>query len=112
MSVKQPSRRLVVFGGLAAAGGLAVGWALSPFSTLDRARRLAGRPGASMLGAWVRVGADNSVTVIVPHAEMGQGVHTSLPMMLVEELDADWSLVRVEQAPADMAFGTTAMGEG
>ena len=65
-----------------------------------------------MLGAWVRIGADNTVTVIVPHAEMGQGVHTSLPMMLAEELDADWSLVRVEQAPADMAFATTAMGQG
>ena len=112
MSIKNPSRRLVIFGGLAAGGGLAVGWALSPFSTLDRAHRLAGRPGASMLGAWVRIGADNTVTVIVPHAEMGQGVHTSLPMMLAEELDADWSLVRVEQAPADMAFATTAMGQG
>lgn len=112
MSLKHPSRRLVIFGGLAAGGGLAVGWALSPFSTLDRARRLAGRSGASMLGAWVRIGADNTVTVIVPHAEMGQGAHTSLPMMLAEELDADWSLVRVEQAPADMAFATTAFLQG
>src|SRR5262245_62269955 len=112
MGIKNPSRRLVIFGGVAAGGGLAVAWALSPFSTLDRAHRLAGRPGASMLGAWIRIGVDNTVTVIVPHAEMGQGVHTSLPMMLAEELDADWSVVRVEQAPADMAFATTAMGQG
>jgi isoquinoline 1-oxidoreductase subunit beta len=98
------SRRLVIFGGAAAAGGLAVGYALMPFSTLDRAKGLLAKEGATPLSAWVRIAADNTVTVIVPHSEMGQGVHTSMPMMLAEELDADWSLVRMEQAPADMAF--------
>src|SRR5262245_2454172 len=112
MRPSKPSRRLVIFGGLAAGGGLAIGWALAPFSTLARAQRLAGRAEASMLGAWVRISSDNTATVIIPHAEMGQGVHTSLPMMLAEELDADWSLVRVEQAPADVAFATVAMGQG
>lgn len=98
------SRRFVIFSGLAAAGGLAVGYALTPFSTLDRAKAMLAKEGATPLGAWVRIGTDNSVTIIVPHSEMGQGVHTSLPMMLAEELDADWSLVRMEQAPADHAF--------
>src|SRR5262245_47263606 len=106
------SRRLVIFGGVAAAGGLAVGYALMPFTTVDRARSILAKEGATPLSAWVRIGTDNSISVFVPHAEMGQGVHTSLPMMLAEELDADWSLVRVEQAPADMAFATTAMGQG
>ena len=103
------SRRLVIFGGVAAAGGLAVGYALMPYSTLDRAKGMIAKEGATPLSAWVRIGTDNSVTVIVPHSEMGQGVHTSMPMMLAEELDADWSLVRMEQAPADMAFANGAL---
>lgn len=106
------SRRFVIFSGIAAAGGLAIGYALMPFTTLERARKLAGKDDASMLTAWVRIGTDNSVTVIVPHSEMGQGVHTSLPMMLAEELDADWSLVRMEQAPADMAFANVGLARG
>lgn len=103
------SRRLVIFGGVAAAGGLAVGYALMPFQTVDRARGLIAKEGSTPLSAWVRIGTDNSVTVIVPHSEMGQGVHTSMPMMLAEELDADWSLVRMEQAPPDMAFANGAL---
>jgi hypothetical protein len=83
--------------GLAAAGGLAVGYALTPFSTLDRAKGLIGKEGATPLSAWVRIGTDNSVTVIVPHSEMGQGTHTAMPMMLAEELEADWSLVRMDR---------------
>ena len=51
--------------------------------------------------AFVRVGADNSVTVIAKHVEMGQGSYTGLATILAEELDADWSSVRVESAPAD-----------
>jgi isoquinoline 1-oxidoreductase beta subunit len=51
--------------------------------------------------AFVRIGADNSVTVIAKHVEMGQGAYTGIATVLAEELDADWSLVRVESAPAD-----------
>jgi isoquinoline 1-oxidoreductase subunit beta len=51
--------------------------------------------------AFVRIGADNSVTVIAKHLEMGQGTYTGLATLLAEELDADWSRVRVEGAPAD-----------
>jgi isoquinoline 1-oxidoreductase beta subunit len=103
------SRRLVIFGGVAAAGGLAVGYALMPYSTAERAKGMLAKTGSTPLSAWVRIGTDNSVTVIVPHSEMGQGVHTSMPMMLAEELDADWALVRMEQAPADMAFANGAL---
>ncbi|MEQ1866730.1 MAG: molybdopterin cofactor-binding domain-containing protein, partial [Micropepsaceae bacterium] len=107
------TRRLMMFGGVAAVGGgLAVGYALLPYTTIDRARKIAGKSGETMLSAWVRIGTDNSVTIIVPHSEMGQGVHTSLPMMLAEELDADWSLVRMEQAPADMAFANVGLARG
>jgi len=51
--------------------------------------------------AFLRVGKDNTVTVIVKHLEMGQGTFTGLPTLVAEELDAAWSQVRVEGAPAD-----------
>ena len=62
--------------------------------------------------AFLRVGSDNSVTVIAKHLEMGQGSYTGIATIVAEELDADWNLVRVESAPADakryanLAFGT------
>src|SRR3989440_2974020 len=51
--------------------------------------------------AFVRISADSTVTVIVKHLEMGQGTYTGLPTLVAEELDADWSQMRVEGAPAD-----------
>lgn len=51
--------------------------------------------------AWVSIAADDTVTIMCPAAEMGQGVYTSLPLILAEELDADWSKVQVEFAPAN-----------
>jgi isoquinoline 1-oxidoreductase beta subunit len=65
--------------------------------------------------AWLRVGTDNSVVVVVDKSEMGQGVLTSLPQMIMEELDADWSKVRIEQAPVgpeyiNLAYGIQATG--
>src|SRR6202007_434469 len=52
--------------------------------------------GAFAPNAFVRITPDDTVTVIVNHSEMGQGVYTSLPMLLNEELEADWSKIRVE----------------
>ncbi|HMJ59268.1 MAG TPA: xanthine dehydrogenase family protein molybdopterin-binding subunit [Gemmatimonadales bacterium] len=54
--------------------------------------------------AWLRISPDDSVLVIVDRSEMGQGVATSLPMLLAEELEADWSKVKIEFAPADKAY--------
>src|SRR5688572_3810836 len=51
--------------------------------------------------AFVRIGADNTVTVMAKHLEMGQGTYTGLATLVAEELDADWAQVRVEGAPAD-----------
>jgi isoquinoline 1-oxidoreductase beta subunit len=51
--------------------------------------------------AFVRIGSDNTVTVIVKHLEMGQGTYTGLPTLVAEELDAAWSQIRAEGAPAD-----------
>jgi isoquinoline 1-oxidoreductase beta subunit len=60
--------------------------------------------------AFVRIGADDSVTVIANHSEMGQGIYTGLAMIVAEELDADWSKVRVEAAPADPVYNHTLYG--
>src|SRR5206468_8299662 len=51
--------------------------------------------------AFLRIKPDNTVTVLVKHVEMGQGTYTGLPTLVAEELDAAWSQVRVEGAPAD-----------
>ncbi|HEX5819952.1 MAG TPA: xanthine dehydrogenase family protein molybdopterin-binding subunit [Gemmatimonadales bacterium] len=55
--------------------------------------------------AWVRVQDDGSVLIEVDRSEMGQGVSTALPMLVAEELEADWSSVRYEAAPANPAYG-------
>jgi isoquinoline 1-oxidoreductase beta subunit len=60
--------------------------------------------------AFVRIGADESVTVIVNHSEMGQGPYTSVPMVVAEEMDADWSKVHFAPAPVDPAYNHTVYG--
>ena len=60
--------------------------------------------------AWLRLGTDESVLVLVDRSEMGQGVSTSLPMLVAEELEADWSKVRFEFAPADTAYANVLFG--
>jgi isoquinoline 1-oxidoreductase beta subunit len=54
---------------------------------------------------FLRIENNNLVTITISRSEMGQGVRTSFPMIVAEELDADWSLVRVEQAVADDKYG-------
>src|SRR5258707_305692 len=62
------------------------------------------------LNAFVRIGQDDTVTVIVNHSEMGQGPYTSIPMMVAEELDADWSKVRYEAAPVAPEYNHSVYG--
>ncbi|MFV0934390.1 xanthine dehydrogenase family protein molybdopterin-binding subunit [Pseudomonas jessenii] len=61
--------------------------------------------------AFLRIGNDNSVTVLLGHSEMGQGIWTGLTMLIAEELDADWTKIRVEHAPASAAdYGLPGFG--
>jgi isoquinoline 1-oxidoreductase beta subunit len=60
--------------------------------------------------AFIRIAPDESVTVIVNKSEMGQGVYTSLPMLISEELEADWEKIRFEPAPVDPAYNHTQWG--
>jgi isoquinoline 1-oxidoreductase beta subunit len=87
------SRRGFLIGGAAAGGGLAVG-----FWLWRRRRRQSPDPRPD---AYIRIGSDDRITLIVDESEMGQGVTTALPMIVAEELDADWSKVSYEQAPLD-----------
>src|SRR3546814_20633294 len=64
---------------------------------------LAVREGETALGAFLKIGTDNSITVAVPQAEMGQGVWTVLPPILADAPGANWSMVGVEDAPTGPA---------
>ena len=90
-----------------ASGGLLIGFHLPGITALASAETSAT---SFMANAFVRIGTDERVTVIVNHSEMGQGVYTSLPMLLAEELDADWSKVGFEPAPVDPKYNHPAFG--
>jgi isoquinoline 1-oxidoreductase beta subunit len=109
------SRRKVIVAGLAVAGGLGVVIGTRRLDDGDAtAKFAAGHPDEVALNAWIRVAPDGWVTFGVHRAEMGQGVTTSLAMLLAEELDADWSRVRYEFTPLDkdyFNFGILAGGQ-
>ena len=91
----------------AAAGGLLLGVTLPA----EAWRRLQGRQQARLEPTlFARIAPDNTVTITVAKSEMGQGVRTSLAMLVAEELDADWDKVRVEQAPFDPRYGNQGTG--
>ncbi|PCH61951.1 MAG: isoquinoline 1-oxidoreductase [SAR86 cluster bacterium] len=94
------TRRAFLTTGIVAGGGLVVGVAMRPGNQVkDLARKLQGE-GDNLVHTYIKIDSDNVVTAIIPHAEMGQGVHTALGQMLAEELDADWDKLKLEEAPA------------
>jgi isoquinoline 1-oxidoreductase beta subunit len=100
-------RREFLKAGAALGGGLLISLYVPEFVPATRADS-AVKPVA--LNAFVRIGSDESVTVISNHSEMGQGIYTSLPMLLNEELEADWARVRVESSPVDAVYNHTVFG--
>jgi isoquinoline 1-oxidoreductase beta subunit len=85
------------------AGGLTLGFYLGSRLSVAAAHSAPADGSAQQFipNAFVRIGTDSRVTVVSKHLEMGQGTFTGLATLLAEELDADWSQVRVEGAPAD-----------
>ncbi len=106
------TRRSFITVGLLTGGALVVGVALRPGHRATKLAPLVTVDGEHLVNAWVKIGSDNTVTAIVPHAEMGQGVHTSLAQMLADELDADWEHVRVLEAPAHEEYANYALAKG
>ncbi|MGH6878129.1 MAG: molybdopterin cofactor-binding domain-containing protein, partial [Rhizomicrobium sp.] len=106
------TRRMVVLGGLGAAGALVVGYALWPDTRIARANAMAAKQGEQFLANWIKIGRDDTLTVVIPHCDMGTGIFTALSQMAAEELDADWEKVRAETAPADPLFANGALAEG
>ncbi|HEY1475572.1 MAG TPA: molybdopterin cofactor-binding domain-containing protein [Pseudolabrys sp.] len=68
---------------------------------LGRGGEALGATQPTQFNAFVSIAGDNTISIVCPAAEMGQGVYTSLPLILAEELDADWSKVKTEFAPAN-----------
>ncbi len=115
MTSPTPSRREFLRTGTLVTGGLVIAFSVPGARRFGRAEPAAvrGLPGpgpAFAPNAFLRVGTDDSVTVLLAHSEMGQGIWTALPMLIAEELDADWSRVRVEHAPAAPAYAHTTFG--
>lgn len=104
--------RRVVLGVLGAAGALVVGYAIWPGRRLALDDAADAGKGERFLGNWIKIARDDTVTVVVPHCDMGTGIFTALPMMAAEELDSDWSRIKVEQAPSDPLFANGALAEG
>jgi isoquinoline 1-oxidoreductase beta subunit len=88
---------------LIASGGFAAGLCLGIESPLA-APAAAGRFGPAQLSAYLEIGADNEIHIVTPDLEIGQGIYTSLPLILADELGADWERVKVRQSWADEHF--------
>ena len=96
------SRREFVAAGVAAGAGLVVGFYLPH----------AGSIGTEVFSpnAYLRITPDDKVTIVCARSEMGQGVRTALPMILAEELEADWKQIEIEQAGASTLYGDQGTG--
>ncbi|MEM9105335.1 MAG: molybdopterin cofactor-binding domain-containing protein [Pseudomonadota bacterium] len=110
--MKKWTRRGFIAAGVVAGGGILVGVALRPGNLADDLQETMATDGETLVHAYVKIDAQNMVTAIVPHSELGQGAQTALAQMLAEELDADWEKVRFEEAPAIGEYGGYAIGRG
>ena len=96
------SRREFITAGVAAGAGLVIGFYLPHGASSEKK--------AFSPNAYLRITPDNKITVLVPRSEMGQGVRTSLPTILAEELEADWKRIEVEQVGASTLYGDQTTG--
>jgi isoquinoline 1-oxidoreductase beta subunit len=98
------TRRAFIGAGALTGGGLVLGAGCAIFAPSRHSLRSDDAEALGQLNTWITVTPDNFVTVLVPHCEMGQGAQTALAMMAAEEMDADWSLVQIKEAPATDAY--------
>ncbi|HEY5908379.1 MAG TPA: molybdopterin cofactor-binding domain-containing protein, partial [Vicinamibacteria bacterium] len=114
------SRRDFLKAGVAVAGG---GLVLGVVLPETWAASASAAPAASMPNAWVKIGSDNSITILSARSEMGQGVYTAMPTLVAEELEVDLAKIKVEIAPAaepyinamlggQLTGGSTSVAEG
>jgi len=109
-TVPMITRRRFLFSAAAVTGTLVVGWgALPPRQRLHGSAPLPVANGALALNGWLAIAPDNTVSVAMARSEMGQGVHTALPMLVAEELDVSLARVRLVQAPRDAIYGNVAL---
>ena len=94
------TRRAFIGTGSLVGGGFVLGVAGVAFSPSRHSVVSADAVLKGQLNTWMTVTPDNFVTILIPHCEMGQGSQTALAMMAAEEMEADWDLVRIEEAPA------------
>ena len=104
-------RRTFLLAGAGLGGTLIMGWAVTPPRPrleLDSGVLPLERTEVQLNG-WLKISSAGQVTIAIPRSEMGQGVYTALPMLLAEELGADWSQVSVVQAPIDQMYANLAL---
>ncbi|MDG1813603.1 MAG: molybdopterin-dependent oxidoreductase [Porticoccaceae bacterium] len=106
------SRRGFISAGVIAGGGLIVGIAIRPGNRAAKLSDPVTADGETLLHIWLKLDRNNIVTAIVPHSEMGQGIGTALAQMLADELEADWNLVKFEEAPATSEFANYTLLKG
>ena len=90
--------------GAAIGGGLVVGWVLLPRTYPPN---LVAAKGETIFNAWLKIGSDGHVTVVVPQVEMGQGSYTVIPQIIADELGADWRTIAVEPAPLNPVYANS-----
>jgi isoquinoline 1-oxidoreductase beta subunit len=110
--MKKWTRRAFLTTGALVGGGIIVGVAIRPGNRALKLSQYVANDDETLVHTWVKLDSNNIVTAIVPHAEMGQGVGTALTQMLADELDADWNLVKFEEAPAIGEFANYPLGKG
>ncbi|WP_242163652.1 xanthine dehydrogenase family protein molybdopterin-binding subunit [Lysobacter sp. M15] len=110
-AIQKTSRRGFLKAGALAGGGLVIGFVVPVAARMALAQQAQAATTAFFApNAFLRIAGDDSITVLLAHSEMGQGIWTALPMLIAEELDADWSRITVEHAPAAQAYAHTGFG--